>query len=230
MTLPGFTPMGLLWLLATLAAYGVSDVVQKKTRINPVVLSTAVLIGLLVATDTSYEAYFSGAWPLHFLLGAATVALAVPLHRHFAKVRRAVLPMLGAMLAGSLTSAMIAVGLAWVLGAPEDVLLALIPKSATTPLALGIAAEIGGPPPLTAGLVVATGITGAVLAAPVMRAMRLAPEEAMGFAIGVVAHGIGTARAVRLSEVAGTFSGLAMGLNGLGSALLIPLLFSLFAS
>lgn len=216
------TPLGLAWLLATLAAYLLGERVSSK--INPVLLATAVLILALSLTDTPYQTYFDGAWPLHFILGTATVALAVPLHRHFTKVRKSVIPMLGALLAGSLTAALSALGIAWALGAPKDILLALVPKSVTTPIALGIAVEIGGPPPLTAGLVIATGITGAVLALPVLKLIKVQDHAAAGFAIGTAAHGIGTARAVRIHEVAGTFSGLAMGLNGLGSALLIPLI------
>ncbi|MDX1710574.1 MAG: LrgB family protein, partial [Rhodovibrionaceae bacterium] len=133
-----------------------------------------------------------------------------------------------ALLVGTVTAAGTAVGTAWLLGASEATLKSLAPKSVTTPIAMGVTEEIGGLPSLTAVLVILTGILGAVLATWTLNALRIRDWRARGFAIGVAAHGIGTARAFQVNEVAGAFSSLAMGLNGLATAILLPLLIRLF--
>ena len=136
--------------------------------------------------------------------------------------------MIGAHAAGALTAIASAVGIAWLLGASRATLISLAPKSVTTPIAMGITEKMGGLPSLTAVLVVSTGIIGAVTAKYVLDFLRVREHSVRGFAVGLAAHGIGTARAFQVSEEAGAFSGLAMGLNGLATALLFPLLIWLF--
>lgn len=195
--------------------------------LNPVLLAILTLAALLWATGIPYAAYFDGAQLVHFLLGPATVALAVPLYRQFHQVRRSAAALLAALACGSLTAAGTAIAIGWLLGASRETLLSLAPKSATTPIAMGVAEQVGGLPALTAVLVILTGIVGAVLGPAVLRLIRVKDPRAAGFAIGLAAHGIGTARAFQMGEVAGAFSGLAMGLNGLATALLVPLLVAL---
>ncbi len=222
----------LLWLAATLAAYLVGTALNRLAGgtplVNPVAVAVAILIAVLLVTGTSYQAYFDGAQFVHFLLGPATVALAVPLRQNWATVRRAALPMAAALLAGSLVAVVSATGIAAALGAAPESVASLAPKSVTTPIAMAIAEGIGGLPSLTAALVIATGILGAMLGGPLMDALGMRDRRARGFAMGVAAHGIGTARAFQVSEVAGTFSGIAMGLNGLVTAVLVPLLLTLW--
>jgi putative effector of murein hydrolase len=117
-----------------------------------------------------------------------------------------------------------AVGIAWAFGAPFDVLASLAPKSVTAAIAMGISQEIGGNPALTATLVISTGVLGAIMVTPLMNAMGLTDYRARGFAAGVASHGIGTARAFQVDPVAGTFAGIALGLNGLITALIVPIL------
>ena len=131
------------------------------------------------------------------------------------------------MSSGSRIASATAVATAWVFGAGTDTLASLAPKSVTTPIAMGIAEEIGGLPSLTAVLVILTGIIGAVLATYTLDALRIRDWRARGFATGLAAHGIGTARALQLNDAAGAFSSLAMGLNGLATAILLPLLIRL---
>ena len=218
----------LVGLTVTLAAYLAGDWLYRRAKLNPlanpVLIAVLLLVGLLLLTGTDYPTYFEGAQFVHFLLGPATVALAVPLYRQFRQVRRHALPLLVALVVGSLTAAGSAVGIAWALGASLETLLSLAPKSVTTPVAMGIAEQIGGLPSLTAVLVILTGIAGAVLAPHTLNLLRIRDWKTRGFAIGVTAHGIGTARALQIDEVAGAFSGLAMGLNALATAALLPLL------
>ncbi len=218
----------LLWLTATLAAYVVAQWLYERAGLNPllnpVAIAVVLLAALLTLTGTDYQTYFEGAQFVHFLLGPATIALAVPLYSHFGKVRAVIVPMLVALLCGAVTAVGTAVGVAALLGASFETLASLAPKSVTTPIAMGISERIGGLPSLTAVLVILTGILGAMLATPVLNLLGITDWKARGFAAGVAAHGIGTARAFHVSEVAGTFAGIAMGLNGLVTAFLVPLL------
>lgn len=216
----------LLWLTVTLVAYqGAQWIYQRAGShplANPVAIAVAVLVVLLQFTGTSYQTYFDGAQFVHFLLGPATVALAVPLYQHFERVKRMLLPLLIALFVGSATAAISAYGIARLLGGSREVALSLAPKSATMPIAMGIAEKLGGLPSLTAVFVMLTGILGAVLGKWLLDRLRCQDESIQGFAIGLTSHGIGTARAFQISEMAGAFSGLAMGLNGLMTALLVP--------
>ena len=184
-------------------------------------------MALLWFTETPYETYFEGAQFVHFLLGPATVALAVPLFANLERLRRDLVPLLGALLAGSFTAVVSATGIAWLAGASRETVLSLAPKSVTTPIAMGVAEKLGGLPSLTAVLVVSTGIIGAVLARSVLAGLRIDDDVVSGFALGVAAHGIGTARGFQVSATMGAFAGLAMGLNGIVTAILLPLLLEL---
>jgi predicted murein hydrolase (TIGR00659 family) len=223
----------LLNLTLTLAVYQLCSALYRRGRLNPllnpVLLSIIVIIAVLEATGTRYPVYFAGAQFVHFLLGPATVALAIPLYRQFDKVRRSAVAVLASILAGSATAAGSAVGLAWLLGGSRQALVSLAPKSVTTPVAMGIAEKLGGLPSLTAVLVICTGILGAILGPYVLNVLRVRSMAARGLAMGTASHGIGTARAMQVNEVAGAFSGLAMGLNALATAILLPLVWRLFA-
>jgi predicted murein hydrolase (TIGR00659 family) len=197
---------------------------------NPVAISVALVVSVLVFTGTPYRTYFEGAQFVHFLLGPATVALAIPLFTQLARLKSMLLPLLGALLVGSLTACASAVAIGWALGASVESIRSLAPKSVTTPIAMAVAEKIGGLPSLTAVLVVTTGIVGAVAARYLLNALRIKDHAIRGFSVGVAAHGIGTARAFQVSEEAGAFAALAMCLNGITTALLLPLLFKAFGA
>ena len=220
----------LLALTLTLAAYRVGYWLFERSGrspfVNPVLIAVALLAGFLIATGTTYRRYFEGAQFVHFLLGPATVALAVPLFRHWAEVRRSLAAIAVSLLAGSAVAIGTAVGLAYLLGASRDTLVALAPKSVTAPIAMGIAERLAGQPSLTAVLVILTGVIGAIAATGLLNALRIEDWRARGFAVGLAAHGIGTARALAVHPVAGAFAGLAMGLNGIATALLLPLAYA----
>ncbi len=222
----------LLWLTATLVAYTIGDALYRASKnnplVNPVLIAVALLALVLKATGTAYATYFEGAQFVHFILGPATVALAVPLYVNLGRVREVALPMVVALVAGSLTAMVSAVGIAWALGVQGEALLSLAPKSATAPVALGVSGAIGGSPTLTAVLVILTGISGAVVATPLLNAMRIRDWRARGFAVGVAAHGIGTARAFQVNETAGAFAGVGMGVNALFTAVTAPYIIRYF--
>jgi predicted murein hydrolase (TIGR00659 family) len=221
----------LFWLTATLGAYLIADGLAQAARrhplVNPVAIAIALLAMLLTLTGTDYQTYFNGAQFVHFLLGPATVALAVPLYRNLELVRRNLLPMAAALLIGAVIAIVSAVLVARSLGAPRAVLIALAPKSITAGVAMAVSEQLGGAPPLTAVLVIATGILGAIVVTPLMDALGVRDYAARGFAVGLASHGIGTARAFSVDPVAGVFAGIAMGLNAVVTPALIPALLPL---
>jgi predicted murein hydrolase (TIGR00659 family) len=211
-----------LTLLAYQGALWINRRCHSHPLANPVLIAVAMLVALLLLTGTRYQTYFDGAQFVHFLLGPTTVALAIPLYAQLDKLKRMAAPLLAALLIGSLTAALSAVLVGKLLGASDATLYSLAPKSVTTPIAMGIAEQLGGLPSLTAVLVILTGILGAVAAQGIYTRMHCQDPAIRGFALGVASHGIGTARAFQQSEQAGAFAALAMGLNGLLTAVLLP--------
>ena len=217
----------LLHLTLTLAAFVAASIIYKKSRLNPmlnpVLLSVIAIVSILYGTDTSYDTYFDIAQFVHFLLGPATVALAIPLYRQFDRVRKSALAIVVSLVSGSITAVTSAILISGLLGAQPISIVSLAPKSVTAPVAMGISEELGGLPSLTAVLVILTGITGAMLGPVVLNLIKVRDRSAIGMALGTASHGIGTARALQVNELAGAFSGLAMGLNAIATAILLPL-------
>ncbi|WP_024520571.1 LrgB family protein [Bradyrhizobium sp. Tv2a-2] len=217
----------LLWLTVTLVVYSMTDAVSLATRrhplANPVLHAMWIIGAFLLLTGTSYATYFAGAQFVHFLLGPATVALAVPLYEKRQLVLASIVPMLVALVVGSVTAVVSIVLLAEAAGLPRDVILSLAPKSVTAGVAMGISESLHADPSLTAVAVILTGIMGAIVVTPLMNGAGITDFRARGFAAGIAAHGIGTARAFQVDEVAGVFAGIAMSLNALVTSLLVPL-------
>ncbi|HRF09494.1 MAG TPA: LrgB family protein [Xanthobacteraceae bacterium] len=218
----------LLWLTLTLLAYIAADAISvalgRHPLANPVLMSVVFIAAVLVLSKTAFPSYFAGAQFIHFLLGPATVALAVPLFRHLPQVKRMFVPMIVALVVGCVVAVASAVLLAQWLGLSKIATLALAPKSATAAIAMGVAENMQSDPALTAVMVILTGISGAILVTPLMNALGLKNYAARGFAVGLVSHGIGTARAFQVDPLAGTFASIALGLNGVLTAILVPLL------
>ncbi|MBI1261969.1 MAG: LrgB family protein [Rhizobiales bacterium] len=224
---------GLVWIGLTLLAYMLFRNLQQRLNgnplINPVLLASAVIIGLMMLSGRDYDHYNDGGQWLLWILGPATVSLAIPLYLNFRQVRSVARPMFVALLAGSLTAVLSAVLIGMALGASPETISSLAPKSVTTPIAMGIADQIGGIPALAAVFVIFTGAIGAVFGSWIFNALGIKDPRARGFAMGIAAHGIGTARAFQVSWEAGTFSGVAMTLNGIITALLLPVIWLLFS-
>ncbi|WP_347248078.1 LrgB family protein [Zoogloea sp.] len=223
----------LLWLTLTLAAYLLALALHRRAgghpAVNPVLISVGLLVTLLLLTGTPYSRYFDGAQFVHFLLGPTTVALAIPLHGQLKRLVSMAGPLTIALVVGSLTAALSAYAIGALLGATRPTLASLAPKSVTTPIAMGIAERLGGLASLTAVFVILTGIFGAIFASGLLRRTGVKDEASIGFALGLASHGIGTARAFQLSEQTGAFAALAMGLNGLFTALTLPWILPLLA-
>ncbi len=216
----------LLWLTVTLVVYAATDAASLATHRNPLmnpVLHSIWIIGVFLhVTGTGYSTYFGGAQFVHFLLGPATVALAVPLYENRKTVMSAIVPMLAALVVGCVTAIVSVVLFAEAAGLPREIVLSLAPKSVTAGVAMGISETLGANPAITAVATVLTGIMGAIVVTPTMNRLGITDFRARGFAVGLASHGIGTARAFQVDEVAGVFAGIAMGLNALVTSLLVP--------
>jgi putative effector of murein hydrolase len=219
-------PSPLLWLAATLLAYVFGQAVQRACRgspfANPVLIAILLMAALLKGTGTAYQTYFTGAQFIHFLLGPATVALAVPLARNMSHVRRSFRGLSLALLAGSLTSTLSGVCAVWLLGGSRAVALSMAPKAVTTPIAMAIAQETGGLPALTAALAIAGGIIAAVVGETVLRCLRIDDWRAHGLAAGVAGSGVAAAQVAPRDSLAAAFAAVGIGLNGLLTAIIVP--------
>ena len=223
----------LFGLTATLSVYLAAHAAYRRLDhapwANPVLWTVVVLASLLLATATPYPSYFSGAQFIHFLLGPAVVALGWPLWQRRAQLRQRGPALLAAALAGGAAASASAVAIGWALGLPADVLASLAPKSTTAPVAMGLAEQLGGIPALAAVLAVLTGLVGAISGKYLFDLLRIRRPLVRGFSLGTASHGIGAARAMQVHPDAGAYAGLALGLQAVLAALLMPLLASWLA-
>jgi predicted murein hydrolase (TIGR00659 family) len=215
-----------LLLSLTLGAYATGVVLQRLGRqhplLNPTLIAIGIVVGALVLFRVDYGGYFLAVQPIHVLLGPAVVALAVPLYCRLPLLRERAPVLAIALITGSMTAIASSLAAGWWFGLSRSMLLSLAPRSTTTAVSMAIAGQIGGIPAITAVLTVLTGIASALIGGYVLNAMRIEDPAARGFAMGLAGHGIATARAFQESETAGTFSGLAMALNALATAMLTP--------
>lgn len=221
----------LTWLVATLLAYRLGVHLRDRTGhpvAQPVLVGVVLLAAALVLLDVDYETYAEGTTIVTFLLGPATVALAVPLHRQLGRLRGYALPLVAGLLVGVVVSVGSAMLLVRLLGGDELLARTVAPKATTAPVAIALSRTIEGVAPLTAAIGITAGILGAVAAPTVLTWLRVREHRARGLATGAVSHGIGTSRMLHEHPVEGAFSGLAMGLTALTTSLLLPVLVPLF--
>lgn len=213
-------------LTLTLVAYGIAfrlyQAFNHTPLLHPVVVAVTLIIGFLLCTETHYDAYFEGGQYVHFLLGPATVALAIPLYQQWSKIKKLWLPLTLSVVSGVMLAGTSAIIIAQGLGGSIETQLSLAPKSVTAPVAMAISEQLNGLPSLTAVLVVITGILGAILGTRILSIMNIKDDAVKGMAMGITAHGIGTARAFQVSSEMGAFSGLAMASSTFTAALLLP--------
>ena len=219
-----------LLLILTFVTFSLSFWLYGKTKPNPILSSlfhplvtTPILVSVvLLLANIDYNDYREANQPLFFLLGTATVALAIPLHQQFHHIRGLTKPLLLTLFFGASFAVITALSIAWFLGATPETLISVAPKSVTTPIALGIAEKINGEPSLTAGIVVFTGVIGAIFGPLLFRWLGISDDRIKGFVLGICAHGVGTARAFETSGKCGAFSSLGLGLTGAITAMILP--------
>jgi len=221
------TSTPLTWLILTLGAYKIGIIIYEKTNKNtllqPIIIAYILIMGTILITDTSYKEYFKSVEIIHFFLGPATVALALPLFKNLKYIKSLFIPILLTLIIAGTFSILIALILLWSLDASITTMLSMTTKSITAPIAIITSEQIGAIPSLAVGFVIITGIIGALFASFIFKIMKIKNETSKGFALGLISHGIGTARAVEIGEKAAAFGALAMGLSGIFTAILLPI-------
>lgn len=212
-------------LAITFGIFFFAKLLQKKTGVmllNPILLTIASLILFLKMTNISYDTYNKGGHLIEFWLKPAIVALGVPLYLQLETIKKQLLPILLSQLAGCIVGVVSVVLIAKWMGAPDEIILSLAPKSVTTPIAMEVTKTIGGIPPLTAAVVVCVGLLGAILGIKTLKLTRIGSPMAQGLSLGTAAHAVGTSTAMDISSKYGAFASLGLTLNGIFTALLTP--------
>ncbi len=212
-------------LALTLLAYVPALLLHRRWNwIPPIVATCLPIVAVLLLLREPYATYNHGGYCLTWLLGPATVALAVPMYRHGRALRNSLPRLALIVLVGSMAG-MVSAGLtAWLLGAPLPVVVSTIPKSVTTPIAIEVCKELNGIPQITIALVILTGVLGASFGPLLLRLAGVTENRAVGAAMGTASHGIGTASLLRRSEMQATVSSWAMAAAGVFTSLLAMLL------
>ena len=222
------TSTPLVWLILTLGSFKLGIIVYEKfnkhTLLQPIIVAYTIIMSVLFISGVSYEQYFKGVEIIHFFLGPATVALALPLYNNFKYIKSLFIPIMITLIVAGIFSILIAVILLWALDAQLPTILSMTTKSITAPIAIITSEQIGAIPSLAVGFVIITGIIGALLGTSIFKFLKIKHDTSKGFALGLVSHGIGTARAIEISEKAAAFSALAMGLSGIFTAVFLPLI------
>lgn len=217
----------LFWLTLTIGSYLIADFIYRKSNLfpllNPVAISVLLVSLILIIFNIQYERYFDGAKFIHFLLGPATVALAIPIYRKWDLIVSNSKAIFVSLILGSFFAIFITYVLSLHFELQEELIFSLLPRSVTAPIAMGISEIIGGIPSLTAIITLITGVIGASLGVFVFDIMKLKKMEARGFSLGLASHGIGTARAMSRDKNAGVFAAVGMGLSGLITSIIVPL-------
>ncbi|MBK1873940.1 LrgB family protein [Marinobacter sp. 1-3A] len=206
------------WLFARLG---------KPLWMPPVLLSAVILSAVIAVLSIDYVRYQEGALWITVLLGPATVALGIPLYQQIHHIRALWLPIVVTLPLAATMAAVYAVVIAWALGATPEVLASLAPKSVTAPIAIGITEQLGGSVALMMGGLLITGVVATLFVDLLAKWLPVEDDRILGFALGLNGHAIGTARAFEISHTAGAFSSLGMGLTGVFTALILPLVFRL---
>ena len=221
------TTTPLSWIIITISAYKIGIIVYEKSGkhalLQPIVVAYLIMLPILLFAQIPYKQYFDSVSILHFFLGPATVALALPLYKNLSLIRAYLVPILITLLAGGTFTILSALGILWLFDASKITMLSMTTKSVTAPITLITALDIGANPSLAMGFVVMTGLLGALFGTVVFKLLRIKNDAAKGFALGLISHAVGTARAFEISENAAAFAALAMGLVGVFTAVLLPI-------
>lgn len=221
-----------VFLLAlVLGAFYLGIIIYQKTKITllqPLLTAMVIIIPFLLITDIDYQIFYQNTRILNFMLGPSVVALGYVLYEQIGHIKGNVVSILTAVFTGSMVGITSVVLIAKVLGADKMLMASLAPKSVTTPIAISLAEQTGGVPALAAAFVVICGIFGGLVGPIVLRRIGIKSKIAKGLAMGSASHALGTARAMEMGALEGAISGLAIGIMGIMTALLIPFAEKLF--
>lgn len=222
------TTTPLVWIIVTISAYKIGILVYEKSGKNallqPIVVAYMIMLPILLVAKIPYQQYFESVSIIHFILGPATVALALPLYKNLKLIRSYFMPIVATLVLGSAFTILSALGILWLFDASSATMLSMTTKSVTAPITIITAQDIGAVPSLAMGFVVITGLLGALFGNVIFKLLRIKHDAAKGFALGLISHAIGIARSVEISDKAAAFAALAMGLVGVFIAVVLPII------
>lgn len=222
------TTTPLVWLIITISAYKIGILVYEKSGkhalLQPIVVAYMIMLPILIISQIPYKQYFESMGIIHFLLGPATVALALPLYNNLKLIRSYFVPIVATLFLGGTFTILSALGILWLFDASKTTMLSMTTKSVTAPITIITAQDIGAIPSLAMGFVVITGLLGALFGSFIFKILRIKHDAAKGFALGLISHAIGIARSLEISEKAAAFAALAMGLAGVSVAIILPII------
>ncbi|MFH5837228.1 LrgB family protein [Proteiniclasticum sp. C24MP] len=218
-------------VLITLIAYEAGLYLQRRTGLallNPLLISTVLIILFLIITGIDYENYNAGGKIVSFFITPATVALAVPLYRNFKLLTANLWPIFLGITGGVIINFVTVYFLVKFTGLEEQFFYSLVPKSVTTPIGLELSQQIGGIPQITIAAIIISGLTGVILGPIIFKIFKIDDKVARGIAYGTTSHALGTTKALEEGEIEGSMSGLSIGIAGLLTAVIVPLMLKLF--
>ncbi|WP_411678682.1 LrgB family protein [Clostridium thailandense] len=220
-------------IMISLVSFEIGCIVNKKTKLailNPLLISIALVIMLMKCLNVSVEDYNKGGQFISLLLSPATVVLAVPLYKKIKLLKEYALPIFTGISLGSLGGIITIITLCHLFGISKSIDLSIIPKSITTPIGIEVSKQLGGIPSITVAAIIATGIIGAIIGPVVFKILNIKDEVAIGVALGTASHAVGTSKAIELGEIEGAMSSLSIGIAGLITVLIAPIVTRIFNS
>jgi predicted murein hydrolase (TIGR00659 family) len=221
----------LFGVLISLTAFEIGSFIYKKTKLaifNPLLISMILIAVLLTSLHISYESFNKGGQIISFFLGPSTVILALPLYKKINLLKNNALAIILGILNGSIVAMMSVVLMSKFFGISDELTASLIPKSITTPIGIEVAKQLGGIPSVTVVIIIITGIIGSIIVPPLLKLFKIKDKIAFGIALGTSSHAIGTAKALEIGESEGAMSGLSIGIAGIITVILAPVVWTVF--
>ena len=217
-------------LVLSLASFEIGVFINRKTRIailNPLLLGIAITIIFLISFRIDYKIYDNGGKFINMFLGPSTVVLAVPLYKQLDLLRKNAKAIIVGIFSGTFIGIISIICISKLVGLDDVIIKSLVPKSVTTPIGISVSEQLGGIIPITVLAIVGTGIIGSVIGPTICKLFKIEDEVAVGVAIGTASHAVGTSKALELGEVQGAMSSLSIGIAGIMTVILAPLILNL---
>lgn len=218
-------------LVLSLASFEIGIYINRKTKLailNPLLIGIIITITFLIVFKIDYKTYDNGGKFINMFLGPSTVVLAVPLYKQLELLKKNAKAIIVGIFCGTVIGIISIICISHLVGLDDTIIRSLAPKSVTTPIGISISDQLGGLIPITVLAIVGTGIIGAVIGPTVCKLCKIKDEVAVGVAIGTASHAVGTSKALELGEVQGAMSSLSIGIAGIMTVILAPLILKLF--
>lgn len=218
-------------ILLSLLAFELGLLIQKKTKLlflNPLLVAIFIIIAFLLLSNIDIEKYQVGGDIINMFLGPATVVLAVPLYQQIHSLKNFFVPIMIGIGVGVLVGLTSTILCSYLFHLQPDIMASLVPKSITTPIGIELSTQLGGIQAITVLTILVTGVFGAVAADLIFKVFHIKHPIARGIALGTSAHAVGTTKALQLGSVEGAMSSLAIGVAGIATVFIAPVIWQLF--